>query len=754
LVHQLIDALEYAHERGIIHRDFKPANIKITPDGRVKVLDFGLAKAMTGETVEASSMSSLTMTMRATQMGVILGTAAYMSPEQARGQAVDKRADIWAFGCVLYQMLTGKLAFDGETTTDMLAAVMAKEPDLARVPAEARRLIESCLKKDPKQRLQAIGDWQLLLHDREAPAAVARSRMPWIAAALLMIVAVIGWFLLWRATRPVDHPLTRLSVDLGPEAVAGINLTAAISPDGRRLAFAARGQDGKQLLATRMLDQARPTFLLGTEGGGDPFFSPDGQSIGFFTGELKRIPVQGSVPVTLGRALSLEGVSWGEDDHIIVGARAASPLYRIPAVGGTLQALTKLGPADLAHRWPQVLGAHAVLFTASSSLSNMDNANIEAVVLKTGEVKTVQRGGYYGRYLPSGHLVYAHQGVLFGAKFDLERLEVRGTPVPLLEDVATNPNTGGGQFDFSTEGTFVYAAGKNVAQGWQIAWLDASGKMQPLLAALGAYVHPRLSPDGRKLAVVGNGDIYVHDLERDTNTRLTFTGHENSPVWAPDSKHLIFQSTSNGSSFSWVRSDGAGEALQLLLQAISSTPWSLSREGRLAYFERNPDTGIDLWTVLLDLSDPDHPRPGKPELFLRTPANETVPRFSPDGRWIAYRSSESGEYQIYVRPFPSAGGGKWQISTDGGLYGLWSNNGRQLFYVTTDNRIMVVDYAVEGASFVPGKPRLWSDKQLFYTGAMNLDLAPDGKRFVVLAMPETASGAKSSVHVTIVGFVI
>ena len=457
--------------------------------------------------------------------------------------------------------------------------------------------------------------------------------------------------------------------------------------------------------------------------------------------------------MTLGNAGTPQGGSWGEDGDIAVAFGVTSSLSRVPAAGGSAQPLTKLGRGEVTHRWPQVLpGGSAVLFTASGRAAAIENANIEAFSVKTGQVKIVQRGGYYGRYLPGGYLVYVHQGVLFGVGFDLARLEERGAPVPLLEDVAANPTTGGGQFDFSWgpsgQGTFVYIAGKSAAQAWQIAWLDSSGKMQPLLAAPHAYTTPRFSPDGRKLAYT-DGDVYVHDIERDTTTRLTFTGDSGLPVWAPDGKHLVFQSAENGFSLFWVRGDGAGEPQPLLTGTDNPVPWSFSPDGRrLAYFETGPGTGFDLWTLPLDLIDPDHPKAGKPEPFLRTPADEIVPRFSPDGRWIAYRSNESGNTEIYVRPFPAGSGGKWQISTGGGLYALWSNNGRELFYQTADNRIMVVDYTVDGASFAQGKPRLWSDKQIFYTGTSNLDLAPDGKRFAVFTMPEAAGGEKGSVHVT------
>jgi Tol biopolymer transport system component len=344
--------------------------------------------------------------------------------------------------------------------------------------------------------------------------------------------------------------------------------------------------------------------------------------------------------------------------------------------------------------------------------------------------------------------VYIHQGVLFGVGFDPEVLEVHGSPIPLLNDVAANPVTGGGQIDFSAAGTAIYVAGKSAAQAWQVAWLDSSGKMQPLIATPGHYSNPRLSPDGRKLAFAGDGpDIYIYDLERDTTRRLTFTGHSAIPVWAPDGRHLVFQSIGNEESFYWTRSDGAGEPQRLLESTHVMIPWSFSPDGRrLAYREKNPDSGSDLWTLPLDITDPDHPKPGSPEPFLRSPGDKIHPRFSPDGRWIAYLSDESGSGEIYVRPYPARSESEWQISAGGGESPVWSNNGHELFY-ESDRRIMAVDYTVEGDKFMPGKPRIWSEKQFFYAGSSNLDLAPDGKRFAVLALPEATGGDKGLVHV-------
>jgi len=745
IARQIAEALEYAHERGVVHRDLKPANIKITPEHRVKVLDFGLAKAMSGDAAAADPTVSPTLTMRATVVGTLMGTAAYMSPEQARGQAVDRRADIWAFGVVLYEMLTGRQLFGGPTVSDTLAGVLKGDLDLAAIPARVRPVVEGCLRRDPRSRWRSVGDVLLLLEaGAQAGAAVA-------ALALIAAVLAAG---LWRATRPVDRPLVRLNVDLGVEAIPGLSTTVALSPDGRRLVFPARAPDGKHLLATRLFDQAQSTFLAGTEFGFDPFFSPDSQWVGFFTGDqLKKIPAQGGAPQKVCPAQNnSRGASWGPDGTIVAAFQQLLSLKRVPAAGGVPRSLTKLEGGAVTHRWPQVLpGGEAVLFTASPTNTYMDDADIEAISLKTGQTKVVQPGGYYGRYLPGGHLVFVHQGVLLGVGFDADRLEVRGTPLPLVEDLAANPITGGGQFDFSDGGTFVYVAGKGTAQTWQIAWLDASGKMQPLVATPGAYTLPRFSPDGLKLAFSSGSDVYVQDLERDTTNKLaSYNGI--GPIWTPDGKHIVLRSgTAHAGAFSvsWLRSDGAAEPQALLETQDNTVPWSFSPDGRrLAYFENSPEHGFDLWTVPLDITDLDHPKAGKPELFLSTPHDEMVPRFSPDGRWIAYRSNESGIDEVYVRPFPAVRGGKWQISSGGGLYGIWSNDGHELFYESPDSRIMVVDYTVEGDTFVPGKRRVWSDKPLFYPGNSNLDLAPDGKRFAVLTTPEGLEEPHGSLHVT------
>jgi Tol biopolymer transport system component len=769
---QIAAALEAAHDKNIVHRDLKPANVKIKPDGSVKVLDFGLAKS--AEQTELSS-DSPTM-MSGTHVGMILGTAGYMAPEQARGKKdLDKRADIWAFGVVLYEMLTGKRLFQGEDVTHTLAAVIMQEPDLSAAPAEVLPLLKRCLEKDPKQRLRDIGDWELLWVTERATVAPSQSRLGethWIgAAAVLAIVAAVGLVGWYRATRPAPlKPLVRLDVDLGAGVSLGstIGVYAIISPDGARLVYVSQGK-----LFTRRLDQSRAVELAGTEGAIQPFFSSDGHWVAFFANsKLKKISVEGGAAVDLCSATFPLGGSWGDDGNIIAELTGYG-LVRIPAAGGEPTPATELAQGEKMQVWPQVLpGGKAVLFTSSPSITAFDGANIDVVSLAGSPAdhrrKTLVLGGTFGRYLPpsngpapngTGHLLYINKGTLFAVAFDPAKLEVRGTPSPVLEAVAYSTRFGFAQFDFSRNGALVYssggAAGSNLVT---VQWLDTAGKTQPLLAKPALYSTPRLSPDGQRLAVnvaTGGGrDLWVSDYKRDIMTRLTFDGASGDAAWTPDGKLLVYWSSSgSGSTISAIRADGAGQPQRLLESKNPIVPFSFSPDSRrLVYFEIDPRTHQDIWTLPLDVSDPDHLKPGKPELFLRTPFLEYEPALSPDGRWVAYMSDESGQTEIYVRPFPGPGG-KWQISNGGGVHPSWSRNGRELFYETAppDNRIMVVEYMANTDSFMPDRPRLWTETRINgLTGSTDSDPAPDGKSIAALMpvdAPETPGAQQTQNHV-------
>jgi serine/threonine-protein kinase len=727
---QICDALDAAHRKGITHRDLKPANIMVTKAG-VKLLDFGLARITSG----SSGSGDETITM------AVMGTPAYMSPEQWDGKPGDARSDIYAFGCVLYEMLTGKR--------------VAKERSAVE-PGAIEHIIERCLAKDPDDRWQSARD---VRHTLEFPRARLSASNPWRERAGWMTAAVVALaaasYLLQvprSAGVPPPQPSVRLDLDLGPDVSLGsLGPAVALSPDGTRMVFVSEGSDGVRRLFTRRLDQAKATLLAKTEGAFEPFLSPDGESVGFFAqGKLKTTRIEGGEPVSLWDAPAGRGASWAEDGNIVAALDTQNGLSLVPVDGGHPVPLTNLAQDESTHRWPQVLpGGKAVLFNASVAPANYDGSDIAVVSLKDHRRKTViEHAGMYPRYLSSGHLVYVTKGALYAVPFNPDRWEVRGSAKSLLE-VSSNPSLGTAQIDFSRTGTMTYRSGETELVR-TLNWLDGIQKSEVPGFEPAVYLFPRFSPDGSRLAYsVSQGldtDLWICELDRGGKRRLTRGGYNAFPVWSADSQFLVFQSAGG---IHWTRADGAGKPQPLLQDRATLRPHSFTNDGRLVFSAVAPG-GAEIRTVSVE-NRSGQLHAGEPQVILKTATTSPLPAFSPDGRWLAYGDAEGAGYEVYVRAFPDNGTQVQQISNAGGVIPMWSQTGSQLFYRTEDQRIMVADYTVKAGVFKSEKPRLWSRMKLADIGlTANLDLHPDGKRFVALLPAEGPQPAERRSHVMLV----
>jgi serine/threonine-protein kinase len=785
---QIAEALEAAHEQGIIHRDLKPANVKVRADGVVKVLDFGVAKVLDPTSSTSRDLvNSRTPSVHATDAGNILGTAAYMSPEQARGKVADKRTDVWAFGVVLCEVLTGQPLFTGKTAAETLAQVIGQEPDVAALPAATpaaiRALISRCLTKDPRHRLQAIGEARIAIErtiaQSEAPASFERANptaastprwvwhraLPWALVAVAFACAALAF---WRSGRTAAPPAAlRLSVELGVDAllVNGPVDALTLSPDGSSIAFVARKDArGSAQLYVRQVNQLEATPLRGTDDASSPFFSPDGLWVAFFSrGMLKKISIAGGAAIVVCDAPNGRGGAWGEDGTIVFSpdSQPGVKLRRVSSAGGMSEPLTSSSDHEHWQRWPQLLpGAKAVLYTGDGTSGDANDANIVLQPLPSGARKVVQRGAYHGRYLSSGHLISIQNGSLVAARFDLDRAEVTSDSVTAAVGVASNAGTGAAQFAVSSGGTLVYLQGESPGGAGPIHWLHPDGKTTPLRGTPANWFNLAFSPKGGQLAIQinteGQNDIWTYDWTRDKLTRATTEGGANTePAWTPDGSRLAFASGSSDTSalnLYWKRSDGTGDTSRLTHSENRQLARSWHPSGRfLALEEQTSPTNWDLMVLPMHPGDGLEWKPGKPTVFLNSPAVERMPMFSPDGRWLAYNSDESGRQEVYVRPFPGPGG-KWKISTDGGTFGTWSRTKPEILY-GLDGQIMVVPYAADGGSFRAEPPKPISDVRYTVRGLTRMfDLHPDGKRIALAPAPEALAGGKQDRLVFIVNF--
>ena len=752
IARQIAGALEAAHEKGIVHRDVKPANIMLTVDDQVKVVDFGLATAL--DTDDSSkTANSPTLTFEATQDGVIQGTAAYMSPEQTKGRVADKRSDVWAFGCVLYEMLTGRRPFEKQNVSDTLAAVLRDDPDWnalpATVPTGLRNLMRRCLEKDRTARIPDMAVVRFLLDE---PTAVVspipglqlsqvRKRLIAMSAAGLLGCLATG-FVVWTLMRGGPAAPVRLFIALTPpQSLATItesNSPVAIDPSGRHQVFVARtSSNGPVQLMVKSMDQLQIVAIAGTEWAQDPFFSPDGEWIAYWSAGsvLKKVRRTGGPSQEISRVTGEPmGGTWMPDNSIIVATNdPRTGLIQVPAEGGTPTVLSNPGEGERDHQYPSALpGGRAVLFTIGS-VGPAENSQVAALDLNTHQRKILFRGGSDARYVETGQLVYAASGTLRAVRFDPALQEVRGVSVPVIDNVGMT-NQGAAAFSVSKDGTLVYvqAAYRDGAKR-TLVWVDREGQEEPLSAEAKPYSHPRLSPDGTRLAVNSRGqdrDIWIFDLGRQTFEKLTSgTARELNPVWTPDSRMVLYASPREaGVDIVYrQRADGTGNSEALTSGKNHFYPISIAPKGHEVVLVDGSDSIMTLAVLHLDGTN-------RITSLLQNSSQNLNGEVSPDGRWLAYQSDETGRYEIFVRPYPNAqSGAKRTISVNGGTKPLWARSGNELFYIDAEGYLMAVQFQTR-PGVASGAP-----KRVFHGRYHSLeelgrtyDVSPDGRRFLMI----------------------